>query len=398
MLLTNQDTFFCPKGVLIREVPTKHYHISTGINLPPSLPISTGINTPALFRECLHVLRGIVITAIKSGNKESDGSPSPVTSPVTQSVKNSPSGTVHRVGTNHVSTTMVAGQNGTEKSDSRKRSKRRESRGRDKESESHGGCTESVITSTPVYPHTVTSSQSSHSSTPSPTAHLHTLTSTPSRPHTSQLATPLPASRLSSGIGSLQEEEGGGGISGFKQITKEKDAIHSSKNSSLVADARKSSNCKGKDETHRLTNSSGLQQMQSELREKSSQAPTETWARRVAQRHAGPSEGIAKSPQVSSVPSNRDPSISLHSHTPQLINSTLTTTSPPHPHPMDSPHTNILSHNTSLNSPLAGGISPRTIQQLQEGMERLQTSRAEKDKLSDDVQLLSLRVKEEELK
>ena len=348
------------------------------------------------------MLRGIVIQAIKTGNKESEGTPSPITSPVTQSVKNSPSDVGGSVGTNCGPTTVVDGRNSTEKSDSRKRSKRRQSRGIDKGSESRGGCKDSLPTSTSVYPHAITPSHSSHYSTPSPTAHLHTLTSTPSRPHTSPLATPLSASRLSSGIGSLQEEEEGG-ISGFKQTSKEKDSIHPSRNSSLVdsrTDARKYGDGNGKDDPHRLTNSSDLQLMHSEVCEKSSaKAEMETWAKRVFPRHTVPSEGIVKSPQVRSVPSNQDNSISLHSHTPPVIDSTQMRSSPPQARPMDSPQANTLSPSTGLRSPLpSSGISPRTVQQLQDGMERLQNSREEKEKLSGDIQLLSLRVEEEELK
>ena len=349
------------------------------------------------------MLRGIVIQAIKTGNKESGGTPSPITPPVTQSVKNSPSDGGGSVGTNCGPTTVVGGRNSTEKSDSRKRSKRRsQSRGIDKGSESRGGCKDSLQTSTPVYPHAITPSHSSHYSTPSPTAHLHTLTSTPSRPHTSPLATPLSASRLSSGIGSLQEEEEGG-ISGFKQTSKVKDSIHPSRNSSSVdsrTDARKYGDGNKKDDPHRLTNSSGLQLMHSEVCEKSlAKAETETWAKRVFPRHTVPSEGIVKSPQVRSVPSNGDNNISLHSHTPPSIDSTQMRSSPSQTRPMDSPQANTLSPSTGLRSPLAsGGVSPRTVQQLQDGMERLQNSREEKEKLSGDVQLLSLRVEEEELK
>ena len=298
-------------------------------------------------------------------------------------------------------------------------------------------------TSTPSHPH------SSHNTTPPPpSTQFHTPTPTPSLPHT---ATPLPTSRLSSGFGSLHDEEKFEFLP-QKGVKENADKVKSDgceyhqpraqhSPSFHVTGTHNSLKC-DVEVKHRLTNEELIS---------AQQGPPVSWAKRVVHYHiaskdssteytqddslytpgapGGPIESTLTqnsspysrhskpSPTKSSSPQTRARQrgeTSRHTHTsPSIEVAQQKTISPSKPSAI-SPvystvqqegthrpaHSNLQQKSTTPATSKSVMVSPedRAMRRLQEGTERLHRSREKKDRLSGDIQLLSLRVEEEDLK
>ena len=477
---------------------------------------SVGINTPTLFQECLQVLRGIVIQAVKTGGSSPNAASPTYTTTVNHSQRSNLAETITSAQgivdgdcgrsdqvTRQIST-EVSERGGGGLRSSGKRSKKRRSRTKEHhlgsqscdsnshplndsprqrldftqtppqnvtrcdhsslllsitpDSSSHSKSsplslpvphtstsTPSRTSSSPVYchPHTVTPaySHTSHT-TPPPTAHSHTHTPTLSQSHTSPLVTPVPTSRLSSGFGSLQEEEDVMDQLGSTSFRKSSEGRHGSlvcntpreglsihdieepsfetNSLSQLADISRTFECAPSRESHSVDSSTrssddnkkSRRRRQSSNGNRKTQAETNhtivqsmsakedehstavhgdqsvSWARRAIYNHTTPSKDPIKSPSVNHfdpVINREDPSSSPQSQCDWSTESK----------PMKTP-----SSSGRLKQSQSSGLSPedRAMQQLQEGTERLQKSQEKKEQLTGDVQLLSLRVEEEELK
>ena len=515
--------------------------------------MSTGVNTPALFQECLQVLRSIVIQAVKAGR--SDGEPS-LTIPA-----NSQRASLETASAQEQRTTNEAETPGKEKRSSaaRKRTKSRRRRNHTREGEpvsqspagrTHSSSPErdsyflqtppqahrstqqtppqahrstqqtppqahrstqqtppqahrstqqtppqahrstrkgrlgetassplcwsttlegslSSSAPTPAHPHTHTVITPSlpHTSHTPPTTLSHTPTPTPSRPHTSPSLTPISTSRLSSGIGSLQEEEAvtlfhstgygqttsgartplaygqreaaamlsstgqrdtvngvrgtcsetnaashrtGSSVSVSPESSSVRDSLpsgssavegsrrkrHTSKRNSKKAGTRSLGDSQGGN-----TNDVDRRQLAGQEAENGrTEDQPDTWAKRVSHLTHGESPPLFAHPNKSPAshfnpaesPSNA--AFSIHTQTPTSLS--------PHIHNSSStPAKTPVS--TDSRTSAAASLSPQeraVQQQLQQRTDRLQRSQEKREQLTGDVELLSLRVEEEELK
>ena len=471
------------------------------------IEMSTGINTPALFQECLQVLRSIVIQAVKSGR--SDGEPSLTVPPNSQRASLETASAQEQRATNEAETERK--EKGSSAARKRTKSRRRRNHTREGEpvSQSPDGRTHcssperdsyflqtppqahrstrkgrlgetassplcwsttlegslSSTAPTPAHPHTHTVITPSlpHTSHTPPITHSHTPTPTPSRPHTSPSLTPISTSRLSSGIGSLQEEEAvalfhstgsgqttsgartpygqrdvtamlsstgqrdtvngvrgtcsetnavshrmGSSVSGSPESSSVRDSLpsgssavegsrrkrHTSKRNSKKAGSKSLGDSQGGN-----TNDVDRRQLAGqEVENGRTEDQPDTWAKRVSHLTHGESPPLFAHPNKSPAshfnqaesPSNA--TFSIHTQTPSSLS--------PHIHNSSStPAKTPVS--TDSRTPAAASLSPQeraVQQQLQQRTDRLQRSQEKREQLTGNVELLSLRVEEEELK
>ena len=456
--------------------------------------ISAGINTPARFQESLHVLRSIVIQAVRGHSTDSTASPNVEHSQNTDSPRTDVFGlsstTIADCDQSTPATHPPSGRSGSVGGSSRKRSKkRRHSRERQSGLQScdatrppssgsprqrlcfvetppqvmttrndcftsatpkNGSNSHPASSHTHSYTFTPSHPHSSHNTTPPPpNSQFHTPTPTPSLPHT---ATPLPTSRLSSGFGSLHDEEK------FEFLPQK-----GSQSTKQNADKVMSNACEyhqpraqHSPSYHETGNHNSLK-CGVEVKHSSTdedlinveRAPPVSWAKRVVHYHIASKDsstestqdnslytpGGAGGPIESTLTQNSSPysrhskpsptktsspvtrarqcgGTSRHTHTtPSVEVAQQKTISPSKPSVISPAYSTVqqegthrLTHGklqqklTSPTSVMVVSPEDRAIRRLQEGTERLHRSREKKDRLSGDIQLLSLRVEEEDLK
>ena len=340
------------------------------------------------------MLRAIVIDAVKAADKHGANPVSPNSSIVDQS----------RTDIDHKSHGSISAEGAitSEHGSSGDKETRKKRRSRTKEHKSSPMC----------------DLQHSHI-TPSPTTHHHTPT-TP-QPQMSSLATPIPTSRLSSGIGSLHDEEDVELIvpstpskSISHSVKKDKHKSHKHSLNGLQPD--NGNECKGhagyqeQNESvmwaqrvlhSRMTveNESTMESTQSGVSSKNNLQFT------LSPKYSGsgstmPAESPntnlpsprQSSPMKTLTPTNRHKSRNSGDHfSPPATNVTENS-------PQQDKNVHLISPKTVSRQPLVVSPETRIMEQLQERRGMLQKSREQREQISDDVHLLSLRVEEEELK
>lgn len=349
-----------------------------------------GINTGAKFQECLVVLRDIVMHALGIAENEKDTSPK-------QTRDNPVEELTAEVRTGRTSSSRK------EKGDAR-----------------HGNPLQEVDSSARVIWKKAWQVESSESKPSTADAgsqsHLVEKSSCEQEKrdkglsHTINL-TPSPNSRLSSGFGSLQEEDAALFESSYNQdIAKRNAAQHPSPPPSVHHNVRAATEVQY---TH-TTSAQGAGAAPSSLHTSSCQYPMATREQRLSSSQKNAAIDTKPSNQTGSGSAVRSPndgtekrrsSHSSHTHTERKIKvqSTRHQRNPLFP---KSPPFEENQANKSLTSPPFGqchtsktlsSTDERALQQLKERQVQLLRSREEQQKLTSDVQLLSLKVQEEEL-